>query len=241
MFEDKGWSTIAAFQTRNPMHRSHEYLAKIAIETMDGVLIHQILGKLKEGDIPADVRADAIDTLMEKYFVKDSSIQCGYPMEMRYAGPREALLHALFRQNFGCSHLIVGRDHAGVGDYYGPFDAQKIFDDIPKGALETQPLKIDHTFYCFKCDGMASMRTCPHRRKTGSCCPAPSSGRCFPRARTFPIISAAPKCSRSSRSTMPASPRKWRSSCTATRKARIRKKYKPKVNNCKCSSFQSKG
>jgi sulfate adenylyltransferase len=165
IFEDKGWSKIAAFQTRNPMHRSHEYLAKIAIETMDGVLIHQILGKLKEGDIPADVRADAINTLTEKYFVKDSAIQCGYPMEMRYAGPREALLHALFRQNFGCSHLIVGRDHAGVGDYYGPFDAQKIFDDIPANALETVPLKIDHTFYCFKCDGMASMRTCPHQKE----------------------------------------------------------------------------
>jgi sulfate adenylyltransferase len=165
MFEEKGWSKIAAFQTRNPMHRSHEYLAKIAIETMDGVLIHQILGKLKEGDIPADVRADAINTLTEKYFVKDSAIQCGYPMEMRYAGPREALLHALFRQNFGCSHLIVGRDHAGVGDYYGPFDAQKIFDDIPANALETVPLKIDHTFYCFKCDGMASMRTCPHQKE----------------------------------------------------------------------------
>jgi sulfate adenylyltransferase len=165
IFEEKGWSKIAAFQTRNPMHRSHEYLAKIAIETMDGVLIHQILGKLKEGDIPADVRADAINTLTEKYFVKDSAIQCGYPMEMRYAGPREALLHALFRQNFGCSHLIVGRDHAGVGDYYGPFDAQKIFDDIPANALETQPLKIDHTFYCFKCDGMASMRTCPHGKE----------------------------------------------------------------------------
>jgi len=165
LFEEKGWSKIAAFQTRNPMHRSHEYLAKIAIETMDGVLIHQILGKLKEGDIPADVRADAINTLTEKYFVKDSAIQCGYPMEMRYAGPREALLHALFRQNFGCSHLIVGRDHAGVGDYYGPFDAQKIFDDIPANALETVPLKIDHTFYCFKCDGMASMRTCPHQKE----------------------------------------------------------------------------
>jgi sulfate adenylyltransferase len=165
IFEDKGWSTVAAFQTRNPMHRSHEYLAKIAIETMDGVLVHQILGKLKEGDIPADVRAEAINTLMDKYFVKDSAIQCGYPMEMRYAGPREALFHALFRQNFGCSHLIVGRDHAGVGDYYGPFDAQKIFDDIPKGALETKPLKIDHTFYCNKCDGMASMRTCPHGKE----------------------------------------------------------------------------
>jgi len=164
-FEAKGWSRIAAFQTRNPMHRSHEYLAKIAIETMDGVLIHQILGKLKEGDIPADVRARAIDTLTEKYFVKDTCIQAGYPMEMRYAGPREALLHALFRQNFGCSHLIVGRDHAGVGDYYGPFDAQKIFNDIPANALETKPLKIDHTFYCFKCDGMASMKTCPHSKE----------------------------------------------------------------------------
>jgi sulfate adenylyltransferase len=165
MFEEKGWSKIAAFQTRNPMHRSHEFLAKIAIETMDGCFIHQILGKLKEGDIPAEVRAKAINTLMDKYFVKDSAVQAGYPMEMRYAGPREALLHALFRQNFGCSHLIVGRDHAGVGDYYGPFDAQKIFDEIPKGSLETQPLKIDHTFYCFKCDGMASMRTCPHQKE----------------------------------------------------------------------------
>ncbi len=165
MFEEKGWNRVAAFQTRNPMHRSHEYLTKIAIETMDGVLIHQILGKLKEGDIPADVRAKAINTLQEKYFVKDTIIQAGYPMEMRYAGPREALLHALFRQNFGCSHLIVGRDHAGVGDYYGPFDAQKIFDEIPKGSLETKPLKIDHTFYCFKCDGMASMKTCPHQKE----------------------------------------------------------------------------
>lgn len=165
LFEEKGWSRVAAFQTRNPMHRSHEYLVKIAIETMDGVLIHQILGKLKEGDIPADVRAKAINTLVEKYFVKDTAVQAGYPMEMRYAGPREALLHALFRQNYGCSHLIVGRDHAGVGDYYGPFDAQKIFDEIPKGSLETQPLKIDHTFYCYKCDGMASMRTCPHSKE----------------------------------------------------------------------------
>ncbi len=132
MFEKLGWTKIAAFQTRNPMHRSHEYLAKIAIETMDGVLIHSLLGALKPGDI------------------------------MRYAGPREALLHALFRQNYGCSHLIVGRDHAGVGDYYGPFDAQKIFDEIPKDALETKNMNIDWTFWCKKCGGMASARTCPH-------------------------------------------------------------------------------
>lgn len=162
MFEDKGWSTVAALQLRNPMHRSHEYLAKIAIEICDGVLIHQLLGKLKPGDIPAEVRVKAIDNLVEHYFVKDTCIQAGYPLDMRYAGPREALLHALFRQNYGCSHLIVGRDHAGVGEYYGPFDAQKIFDEIPEDALETKPLKIDWTFYCFKCDGMASMKTCPH-------------------------------------------------------------------------------
>jgi len=165
IFEEKGWSTVAAFQTRNPMHRSHEYLCKIAIETCDGVFIHMLLGKLKSGDIPADVRQKAIDVLIEKYFVKDTITVGGYPLDMRYAGPREALLHALFRQNYGCSHLIVGRDHAGVGDYYGPFDAQKIFDELPKDALETKPLKIDWTFYCHKCDGMASMRTCPHGKE----------------------------------------------------------------------------
>ncbi|MBI5450258.1 MAG: sulfate adenylyltransferase [Gammaproteobacteria bacterium] len=162
LFEAKGWSTVAAFQTRNPMHRSHEYLAKIAIETCDGVLIHSLLGKLKPGDIPAEVRAQAIGTLIDKYFVSGTVVHSGYPLDMRYAGPREALLHALFRQNYGCSHLIVGRDHAGVGEYYGPFDAQHIFDDIPANALETQPLKIDWTFWCYQCSGMASMRTCPH-------------------------------------------------------------------------------
>jgi len=165
VFEEKGWSTVAAFQTRNPMHRSHEYLAKIAIEICDGVFIHMLLGKLKPGDIPAEVRGKAIETLIENYFVKDTIMVGGYPLDMRYAGPREALLHALFRQNFGCSHLIVGRDHAGVGDYYGPFDAHRIFDEIPDDALETQPLKIDWTFWCNKCDQMASMKTCPHSKE----------------------------------------------------------------------------
>ena len=165
MFEDKGWETIAALQLRNPMHRSHEYLAKIAIEVCDGVLIHQLLGKLKPGDIPAEVRTEAIHVLTQHYFVKDTAIQSGYPLDMRYAGPREALFHAVFRQNFGCSHLIVGRDHAGVGEYYGPFDAQKIFTKIPKDALELKPLNIDWTFYCHKCDGMASMRTCCHGKE----------------------------------------------------------------------------
>jgi sulfate adenylyltransferase len=162
MFDDLGWKRVAAFQTRNPMHRSHEYLAKIAIETMDGVYIHQLVGKLKPGDIPADVRVKAIQALVDNYFVKGTVLQGGYPMEMRYAGPREALLHAVFRQNYGCTHMIIGRDHAGVGDYYGPFDAQKIFDQIPAGALKCQNMNIDWTFYCNKCDGMASMKTCPH-------------------------------------------------------------------------------
>jgi len=162
LFESYGWSKVAAFQTRNPMHRSHEYLAKVAVETCDGVMVHSLLGNLKPGDIPADVRTEAIGTLIDHYFVKKTVVQAGYPLDMRYAGPREALLHALFRQNYGCSHLIVGRDHAGVGSYYGPFDAHHIFDELPKGSLETQALKIDWTFWCYQCGGMASNRTCPH-------------------------------------------------------------------------------
>ena len=165
VFAANGWSTIAAFQTRNPMHRSHEYLAKIAIEVCDGVLVHSLLGNLKPGDIPAEVRTQTISVLIDKYFAKKTVVQSGYPLDMRYAGPREALLHALFRQNYGCSHQIVGRDHAGVGNYYGPFDAHHIFDEIPKGSLETQPLKIDWTFWCYQCGGMASARTCPHDEK----------------------------------------------------------------------------
>lgn len=162
LFTEKDWSTVAAFQTRNPMHRSHEYLAKIAVEICDGLLIHQVLGALKPGDIPAEVRVNSIDSLVRNYFVEGTVVQGGYPIEMRYGGPREALLHAVFRQNFGCSHLVVGRDHAGVGSYYGPFDAHHIFDEIPKDSLELQALKIDITFYCYKCNGMATGRTCPH-------------------------------------------------------------------------------
>lgn len=162
LFESKGWSTVAAFQTRNPMHRSHEHLVKIALEVCDGVLIHSLLGKLKPGDIPADVRQEAISVLLEHYFVKHTVVQSGYPLDMRYAGPREALLHALFRQNYGCSHLIVGRDHAGVGEYYGPFDAQHIFDEIPENALLTKPLKIDWAFWCNQCNNMSTLRSCPH-------------------------------------------------------------------------------
>ncbi len=162
LFQSRGWSRVAAFQTRNPMHRSHEYLAKVAIEVCDGVLVHSLLGALKPGDIPAEVRTRAIAALAKGYFMPSTIVQAGYPLDMRYAGPREALLHALFRQNYGCSHLIVGRDHAGVGSYYGPFEAHRIFDEIPKGALETQALRIDVAFWCYRCGGMASGRTCPH-------------------------------------------------------------------------------
>lgn len=165
IFNERGWSTVAALQLRNPMHNSHAYLAKVAIEVTDGVYVHQLLGALKPGDIPADTRVKCIDALVQNYFRPERVVQGGYPLDMRYAGPREALLHAVFRQNYGCSHLIVGRDHAGVGDYYGPFDAHNIFDQVPDGALGTQALKMDWTFYCYKCEEMASMKTCPHTEK----------------------------------------------------------------------------
>ena len=167
IFEERGWKTIAALQLRNPMHRSHEHLAKIAADICDGVFIHSLVGSLKPGDIPADVRIECISELIDGYFVKENIVQGGYPLDMRYAGPREALLHATFRQNYGVSRMIIGRDHAGVGDFYGLFEAQTIFDKIPQPEddgkrLLCEPLKIDWTFYCFKCDGMASLRTCPH-------------------------------------------------------------------------------
>jgi sulfate adenylyltransferase len=162
LFKELGWKTVAAFQTRNPIHRSHEYCTKIAMEVCDGVFIHPIVGKLKASDIPADVRIQCYEVLLEKYYPQDRVVMKVYPMEMRYGGPREAVLHAIFRQNYGCSHLIVGRDHAGVGSYYGPFDAQAIFDDLQDGELAIEPLRIDWTFWCHKCDGMASMKTCPH-------------------------------------------------------------------------------
>lgn len=174
IFEQRGWVDVAALQLRNPMHRSHEYLCKIAVEVCDGVFIHSLVGNLKPGDIPAEVRVKCIDALVDKYFVKDKVLHGGYPLDMRYAGPREALLHALFRQNYGCSKMIIGRDHAGVGDFYGMFEAQTIFDKIPYAsetnpnpakALLCKPLKIDWTFYCNKCDGMASLRTCPHGKE----------------------------------------------------------------------------
>jgi len=162
LFEAKGWSTIAAFQTRNPMHLSHEYLTKIALEVCDGVLIHPLVGQLKAGDIPAETRMKCYRVLVENYYPADRVVLKACPLEMRYGGPREALLHAIVRQNFGCSHMIVGRDHAGVGHYYGPFEAQAIFDTLKPGDLHLQPLKLDWTFWCYRCNGIASAKTCPH-------------------------------------------------------------------------------
>lgn len=162
IFEERGWSTVTAFQTRNPLHRSHEYLIKIAMEVSDGVFVHPIVGALKPGDIPADIRMKCYRALLDNYLPQENTVLKVYPMEMRYGGPKEAILHGIIRQNFGCSHMIIGRDHAGVGDYYGAFDAHDIFDKLKPGALELKPLKLDWSFWCYKCGEMASMKTCPH-------------------------------------------------------------------------------
>ena len=166
--EKRGWERVVAFQTRNPMHRAHEELCKMALEAVDadGILIHMLLGKLKPGDIPADVRDAAIRKMVELYFPPNSVMITGYGFDMLYAGPREAVLHALFRQNAGCTHLIVGRDHAGVGDYYGAFDAQTIFDEsVPDGAMEIEIFKADHTAYSKKLNKVVMMRDAPDHAK----------------------------------------------------------------------------
>jgi sulfate adenylyltransferase len=160
-FDKRGWKTVVAFQTRNPIHRAHEYLTKCAQEMTDGLLIHPLMGATKDGDISPEIRMKCYEVLIEKYYHADHTMLAIMPAAMRYAGPREAIMHAILRQNYGCSHIIIGRDHAGVGTYYGTYDAQNIFDSLPNGGLKIQPLKFEHTAWSKSAGGMVSNKTFP--------------------------------------------------------------------------------